>query len=59
MEQHPVQEGVVIFLGMHMLGISSGSLGLCLVRAFTFNLPGNSSKRLQSYLNLADLENHF
>ena len=43
-DEHPVQGGIVIFLGMlnaKETGISSGDLGLWLVQAFTFKLPGN------------------
>ena len=54
MDQRPVQGGVAILLGMLLTkksGISSGRLGLWLVCAFTFYLPGCTS----SLLSLARL----
>ena len=49
MDQHPIQGGVAIFLGLlhaNETGISSGRLGLCLVCAFTY-IALDISKRLK------------
>ena len=48
MDQHPVQGGVAIPLGMHHANetrISSGFLGLWLVCAFTFYLTSGYPKK--------------